>query len=355
MSTQEVVSVKAARRSHLLGEFLKESKALRSEEVVIDRATLNINELLADHYENAKMSTGTALCSVSELVDKKDMVARGFEVVKVEGDMKDGFKNTTFYFIKADSDYVYAECYFSNYIRCCRLIISKSIFEKLGLRKLNAICLKVGTGDGTRCVTYVTLNSKPFKLHNAFSVSVGEEVDHKQISLNLITNESLRAASTALNQKNKIYANHVSMMKNGHFGFVIKENPKILSDADIKELQDPNGKNYTIKIGSRNELFLSKEFTTELEGLQEQRAYEEKYYGEFAYNPINDMRGRFELKFQQLIMQSISERKVIDTILEEYKNNAYSVQRYNLMPLYEKYHMDYNKGKSAANKEFLSL
>ena len=293
--------------------------------------------------------TGVEFCNESELVDNKMMEQLGYERVEIAGCNGKYGQNITAYFYKDDSQYVYAECYIAKLNAFTKLIIDKSTFDKLDMKnRLIIINTGKGGGSGTRAVPYVWYNDKMLAIHKCGHE--GKEVDHKQMSLNLITKESLRECNTTQNSKNKKNLYTWGMYMDGTFYIRIEENDGILSDIDIEELKQSG---FSVKVTKKN-IHIEKDFENEIDAIKELRAYEERYYGEYAYNPLNDMRGHIDAKIDQLILGTKTGDDVIREILTDYANDAVLIARYNLEKEYESRGMDYNHGNILENGRFVA-
>ena len=275
----------------------------------------------------------------SELVDNDMMRARGFDIVEVEGNFiaSTGGCNKTVYFIHPDLSYVYVECFLNATGRYTRLIISKKVFNKYLSKKAIHINQK-----RTNNISVPAANICGKKdLHKLFGI-VGE-VDHISGSYNLIIDENLRGVSRSENNRNREQPYVVKNTKTGRFIVRMALNKRLVSDKDQDYLRQLDYE--VVDTGIVN---FYKEFKHEVDAIKGLRMIEERFYKEFAYSPINDMRGRFELKFQQLILGTITEDDVIKTVLKDYAMDAFSVHRYNLIPLCEKYGIPYNDGGEPA-------
>ena len=140
------------------------------------------------------------------------------------------------------------------------------------------------------------------------------------------------------------------MSHDGNFFIYIEEKIGFLSETDIKELRRAG---FTVKIGSKN-IKIRKSFVYEIDAIRELRNYEVGFYGEYAFNPLNDVRGHFEAKFEQLILGTKSEDDVTREILADYSNDAVLIARYNLEKEYQSRGMEYNTGNTCDNGRFVS-
>ena len=170
------------------------------------------------------------------------------------------------------------------------------------------------------------------------------------MSLNLITDESLRECSTLQNSRNKINLHTWGTYLDGTFYVYIREKNGLLSESDIEELRRED---FSVKI-NKNYVNIEKGFEKEIDAIKTLRAYEEKYYGEYAFNPLNDMRGHIDAKIDQLIFGTKSEDDVIREILADYVNDAVFIARYNLEKEYENRGMYYNHGNILENGRFVA-
>lgn len=282
----------------------------------------------------------------SELVDNRDMIAKGFKIYDAAGNRSANGRNATAYFDNQELGVIYAECYIAKREQFLKLIIDRHLFESYGLRN-KAISLNTGKGDGKRCVPSVSRNRTTVALHRLFEIK--EDIDHSMHSLNIITRENVRGASTLLNNKNKLQVDAIKVLSTGEFMISFSENKKLLTNVEINELKKMG---YSVNIKKRIEI--RKCFDTKVESLKAIREYEEKFYKEFAYSVIYDLSGRFDLAFQQYILRTMTEDDVIKTILKDYANDACSVYRYNLIPLFEKYDMPFNKGITLPNGDLVN-
>lgn len=289
--------------------------------------------------------TGVELFDLEDLVGVEAMEKAGFTMTTTRRSTENG-DNVTSYFVKDDCNYVYAEAYIAKVGKYLRLIIEKSYFNKLGMIA-KPILLKTGSGDGSRGVPCVSVMGVPFSIHKAEYRDV--QVDHINNSLNIITSDSLRPCTTSLNAKNKKGLHSWGMTSTGRFYIEIKETKGFLSDADIESLIADD---FKVKVKSRIHIY--KEFNTEIEAIKTLRAYEKKVYGEFAYNPLQDLRGHFQIKFEQLILGTRTNEEVIREILEDYRNDAKAIARYDLESEYGSRFMTCNHGITLANGQFVS-
>lgn len=289
---------------------------------------------------------GMEYCTEEDLVINEDMEKRGFEVFEVGGNISTRTGgNKTAYFVHPDLLYVYAECYFGKVDRYARLIIDKEMFYTYNLFK-RAITLTTDKGCGNRCVPSISQGTS-VDLHRLIGIT--EAVDHIWGTLNIVIKDSLRASSSFLNNKNKEQVDAIKETKSGWFMVSFNENKKLLNENGINTLKQMG---YEVSLRAR--ISISKSFETKLEALIAIKEYEDMFYKEFAYSIIKDMRGRFELKFQQLILGTMTEDDVIKTVLKEYAYDAYSVHRYNLIPLCEKYGIPYNEGITLPNGDLVN-
>lgn len=271
--------------------------------------------------------TGVEFVEESELVNNDEMERLGFKRILLTKKTTFG-TNVTQYFLRDDLEYVYVECYFAIVNTCARFIISKSYFDILNMSE-KMIFLKTGSGDGSRGVPCVSCDGKNVAIHKA--VYRDREVDHVSNSLNIITEEDLRACSTWQNAKNKKGLHSWGMLENGKFFVRIEETQTLLNDKDIELLRA-----YGYKVALQNRTRLYKEYDTEIEAIKALRAYEDIFYKEFTYNPLQDMRGHFQAKFEQLILGTKTKDDVTREILEDYRNDAKAIARYNLESEYER-------------------
>lgn len=287
------------------------------------------------------LAGATELVGVNELVNNTEMAERGFTHTEV---VSRG--NTTVYFKKEGSNYVYVETYASKLGMCARLIVDKSIFDRHDLEHKTVI-LNTGKGDGKRIVPSISADKTIKALHKCFFKDA--QVDHSYVSLNIITNDSLRKCTTADNARNKKNL-HKCKQVDGVFQIDIKEKKDFFTEADMDTLRNEG---YTVS-KLANGVHIRKTFETELEGLKAARDYEERFYGDFAYNPLKDMRGHFNLKFKQLILEEMTEEDVTRAILKSISSNAVLIARYNLEEEYEKRGISYNHGRVLQDGHFVA-
>lgn len=291
--------------------------------------------------------SGVEFCTVDELVNDVQMEQLGFEKIQVSGRSRSYGKSVTAYYYKEDCSYVYAECFIAKLNAYTKLIIDKEKFEALGMKD-KVVVLNTGKGDGTRAVPSVS-DSKTIKAIHKCGHE-GKEVDHTQMSLNIITEESLRECSTLQNSRNKNKLHAWGMHWDGTFYIRIDEKNGLLSESDIEVLRQ-NG--FSVKETKRN-VRVEKEFSNELDAIRELRDYEVRFYGQYAFNPLMDMRGHFDAKFDQLILGIKSEEDVMKEILSDYANDAVLIARYNLEKEYQSRGMQYNTGETLSNGRFIS-
>lgn len=289
-----------------------------------------------------KKVTGTELVDSSELVNNVEMARRGFKNIEIASR-----GNITGYFMKEGSDYVYVETYSAALKKCARLIVDKGIFDMLDLEH-RTVVLNSGKGDGTRAVPSVSVDKTIKALHGC--VYEGAQIDHSFMSLNIITKDSLRECTTADNAKNKKNLHKCKKLSRGGFGVEIKEKYGFLSEVDLDTLRNEG---YTISNCS-NGVVIRKRFETEREALKAIREHENRFYGDYAYSPLKDMRGHFEAVYRYLILGEISEEDVIREILESISTNAVLIARYNLEDEYEKRGMPYNHGSVLQDGSFVA-
>lgn len=290
--------------------------------------------------------TGVELFGLEDLVSREVMEEAGFTMTTTRRSTENG-DNVTSYFVKDDCNYVYAEAYIAKVGKYLRLIIEKSYFTKLGMIA-KPILLKTGSGDGSRGVPCVSVMGVPFSIHKAEYRDV--QVDHINNSLNIITSDSLRQCTTALNAKNKKNLHAWGKAIDDRFFVEIKETRDFLIDAEIKALREQG---FTVKAKAKK-VYIYKEFDTEIEAIKTLRAYEKKVYGEFAYNPLQDLRGHFQIKFEELILGTKTKDDITREILEDYRNDAKAIARYDLESEYERFGMTCNHGITLANGQFVS-
>lgn len=291
--------------------------------------------------------SGIEFCEVDELVNDAVMEQLGFKKVQVFGRSYIYGKNITAYYYKEGCSYVYVECFFVKLNAYTKLIIDKEKFEALGMKD-KAVFLNTGKGNGSRAVPSVRYNGKTFAIHKCGHE--GKEVDHTQMSLNIITEESLRECSTKQNNKNKKNLHKWGMTWENKFYICIEENNDILSESDINGLKQSG---FSVKETKRS-VKIEKEFLNELDAIKALRNYEVTYYDQYAFNPLNDMRGHFEVKFDQLILGTKTEEDVIKEVLIDYANDAGLIARYNLEKEYQSRGIQYNTGKTLENGQFVS-
>ncbi len=295
-----------------------------------------------DNYRFINGFKGMEFCKKEDLVVNADMSARGFDIIEVEGNKsKKTGSNKSAYFVHPDLPYVYAECYFRNVDRYAQLIVSKKLFDDYLSRK--AIIINLKMGRYTPCITHID----KVDLHRL--VGNTKIADHITGSYNLLIEENIREADSLHNSKNKEQVGVVKDIATGKFIVRLHMNKRLVSDEDMKDLEDMN-----YDITDTGIVNVYKDFDTKVEALKALRMLEERLYKDFAYSPINDMRGRFDLKFQQLILGTVTEDDVIKTVLKEYAHDAYSVHRYNLIPLCEKYGIPYNEGITLPNGDLVN-
>lgn len=292
--------------------------------------------------------TGVEFCDFADLVNNEEMERLGFSHHEVLGANRKAGRNVSAYFEKEDLPYVYVEAYIAKLNACTKFIIDKQIYEKLGLSN-KVVILNTGKGDGTRAVPSVWYDGTTFALHKANHRGV--EVDHTSFLLNIITEESLRECKTKQNLKNKknlysgsVYCGETTYIK-------LEETSGVLSAEVISELIDAG---YKVKV-LKSKVRIEKSFENEQEALRALGRYEKIAYGDFAYNPLNDMRGHFEEKFQQMILGTMTEEDIICSILEDYADDARMIARYNLEQEYESRGIAYNRGKILENGQFVAV
>lgn len=291
--------------------------------------------------------TGVEFCTVDELVDNSVMEQLGFIRTEVSNFSHGHDRNITAYFYKEDLPYVYVECYIAKLDAYTKLIIDKKKFEVLGMKD-KVVVLNTGKGDGTRAVPSVSGGKTIKAIHKCGHEN--REVDHIGMSLNIITEESLRECNTKQNSRNKKNLHAWGMYSDGTFYIQINEVTGILSDKDIEELRQTG---FSVKV-TKNKIHIEKEFVNELDAIKELRAYEERYYGEYAFNPLNDMRGHVDAKIDQLIFGTKNEEDIIRELLADYSHDAVLIARYNLEKEYQSRGMQYNSGKVLSNGRFVS-
>lgn len=321
--------------------YLGESKDL-GELVDFDSLRDNIVSYKSGYFADG--FAGMEYWNKSELVDYAMMEKSDFKTIERYGKSK-GKNNLTVYFINQNNPYIYVECYFANVDRYSRFILSKEVFYKYNLAD-KAISLNV-KGDSIRSVPYVNVDGNMKAIHKLFGIK--GEVDHKTLSYNLITEDNFRLASHLLNEKNYLQLDIIMRLCTGGFKIFIEEDRMMFSEDDLVELEKMG-----FEIKPNKKLKITKVVGTKADALRAIKEYEDRFYGEFAYSPINDLRGRFDLKFQQLILGTMTEDDVIKTVLNEYAHDAYSVHRYNLIPLCEKYGIPYNEGITLPNGDLVN-